>query len=53
MSIQDDITIELARLERQAYDAIRAKMARGQLGEAWTDLVVVREPVEGDEPRAS
>jgi len=44
---QDDITIELARVTREAYAAIHAKMAAQQLGEAFCDLPV--ETVEEDD----
>lgn len=35
----DDITIEIARLERRAVERVRLKMAAQQLGEAWVDLI--------------
>ncbi len=50
---QDDITLELARIEREAYRRIQAKIAAQQLGEAWIGLVDDREPHEGTERRAS
>lgn len=39
MNVYEDIALELARIERQALAAIRAKMAAQQFGEAWVDLV--------------
>jgi len=35
----DDITLELARLQRAAYDNSRRRTAAQQLGEAWVDLI--------------
>jgi len=34
----DDIIIELARIEREALEAVRRKIAARQLGEAWEGL---------------
>ena len=36
----DDIIIEVARIEREARERVRAKLAERQLGEAWVDLPV-------------
>ncbi len=36
----DDIALEIARTEREAFDAVRRKIASQQLGEAWVDLFV-------------
>lgn len=34
----EEITLEMARMERQMLAAVRAKVASQQLGEAWVDL---------------
>lgn len=34
----EDIILELARIEREAYARVRAKIAAQQLGEAWIGL---------------
>jgi hypothetical protein len=34
----EDIILELARLEREALENIRCKMASRQLGEAWKGI---------------
>jgi len=34
----EEITLEMARMERQATAAVRAKIAARQLGEAWVGL---------------
>jgi hypothetical protein len=34
----DDIQIELARIEREAFEAVCRKVAARQLGEAWKGL---------------
>lgn len=39
--LQDEITLELARLERAAFENVRKRISRQQLGEAWTDIVEV------------
>lgn len=39
----DEITLELARLQRAALANIRHKIASQQLGEAWVGLEQVRE----------
>lgn len=36
--IWDEIALELARIEREAFDAVRRRIAARQLGEAWIDL---------------
>jgi hypothetical protein len=36
--IAEEITLELARLERRAYERVRSKIAAQCLGEAWIDL---------------
>jgi hypothetical protein len=38
MYTYDDIILELARIEREAREAIRRKLAARQLGEAWKGL---------------
>lgn len=53
MFIHEDIVLELARLEREALERVRRRMAEGQLGEAWIDLVDERRPLEGDGRRAA
>jgi hypothetical protein len=37
--IQDEITLELARLQRAAFDRVRKRNAEQQLGEAWVGLL--------------
>ena len=34
----DDIVIEVARIEREARERVRAKLAKLQLGEAWVGI---------------
>lgn len=41
--LHDDITLELARLQREALANIRRKIASQQLGEAWVGLEQARE----------
>jgi len=36
--IHDEITLELARLQRAAFERVRQRMAAQQLGEAWVGL---------------
>jgi hypothetical protein len=36
--VSDEITLELARLEREAIEKVRKRMRALQLGEAWRDL---------------
>jgi hypothetical protein len=36
--LHDEITLELARLQRAAHDRVRRRTAEQQLGEAWKDL---------------
>ncbi len=36
--MHEDIIIELAQLERRAFERVRHKIASQQLGEAWIDL---------------
>lgn len=38
IDIHDEITLELARLQRAAFDNVRKRNASLQLGEAWVDL---------------
>jgi hypothetical protein len=38
MLSQDEIVLELARLQRAAYENVRKRMSEQQLGEAWKDL---------------
>lgn len=40
MDLHDEITLELARLQREAYDRVRNRNASQQLGEAWIGLAV-------------
>lgn len=42
--VYEDILIEMSRLEREAMERIRVKMASEQLGEAW--VVTDRREVE-------
>lgn len=42
--MNDDIILELAYIERKAREAVAAKLAAKQLGEAWKDLPVVAAP---------
>lgn len=42
-TLHDDITLELARLQREALARVRRKIAAQQLGEAWVGLEQVRE----------
>jgi hypothetical protein len=37
--ITDEITLELARLQRAAFENARKRAGSQQLGEAWTDIV--------------
>ena len=39
--IYDEIILELARLQRAAYDNARKRAGAQQLGEAWTDIIEV------------
>lgn len=48
MCIQEDIALELSRLEREALDRARRRNADLQFGEAWIGLVD-RELPEGPE----
>lgn len=36
--IADEITLELARLQRAALERVRRRMSEQQLGEAWVDI---------------
>jgi hypothetical protein len=45
----DDIVIEVARIEREARERVRAKLAAQQLGEAWRDLPVSKEDSREDD----
>jgi hypothetical protein len=38
LDIHDEIILELARLQRAAFDAVRKRCAEQQLGEAWVDF---------------
>lgn len=40
MSLHDEITLELARLQRAALERVRKRTAEQQLGEAWKDLEI-------------
>lgn len=39
----EDIAIEIARIEREARERVREKLAARQLGEAWVGLPVGKE----------
>lgn len=39
MLLDDEITLELALLQREALARIRRRNAEKQLGEAWIDLI--------------
>jgi hypothetical protein len=39
----EDIVIEVARIEREARERVRAKLATLQLGEAWVGISQARE----------
>lgn len=39
----EDVIIEVARIEREARERVREKLAARQLGEAWVDLPVKSE----------
>lgn len=41
----DEIALELARVEREAFDAVRHRIAARQLGEAWVGLFAKPETV--------
>lgn len=43
----EEITLEMARIEREARRAVLAKIASRQLGEAWIGLPDVVEDVDG------
>lgn len=34
----EDVALEIARVEREAFARVRSKIAAQQLGEAWVDL---------------
>ncbi len=38
LDIHDEITLELARLQRVAFENVRKRIAAQQLGEAWVGL---------------
>lgn len=38
MNVWDEIALEVARTEREAFDAVRRKIAARQLGEAFVNL---------------
>jgi hypothetical protein len=38
-TLEEEITLELARLQRAAYENVRKRTAAQQLGEAWVDLI--------------
>ena len=44
--VHDEITLELARLERAALERVRKRNAEQQLGEAWAGLVAGEAGVE-------
>ena len=46
----DEITLEMAIIERLALDAVRRKIASQQLGEAWVGLL--HDPANDSEPVA-
>jgi hypothetical protein len=45
----EDVIIEMARIEREAREAVRRKIAARQLGEAWIGL---NETGEAETPQA-
>ena len=47
----EDITIEMARIERECYARVRAKIASRQLGEAWVGLDDRRSEDRGQDRR--
>lgn len=49
----EEIVLELAHIEREAYARIAAKMRAQQLGEAWIGLVDDRGTIEGGEVLAA
>lgn len=49
----EDVVLELARIEREAYRAAEEKIRSRQLGEAWIGLVAESEHIEGDERLAA
>jgi hypothetical protein len=46
ISTLDEITLELSRLERRAFENVRKRNAEQQLGEAWVDLLGPEHAVE-------
>jgi hypothetical protein len=46
--IADEITLELARLQRAAFENVRKRTSEQQLGEAWIDLEA---PLIDERPR--
>jgi len=38
LDLEDEIALELARLQRAAFERARKRAAEQQLGEAWIDL---------------
>lgn len=47
----EDVVIEVARIEREARERVREKLAARQLGEAWVDLPVKPEERNDAYPR--
>lgn len=47
----EDVIIEVARIEREARERVREKLAARQLGEAWVDLPVEEEERNDARPR--
>jgi hypothetical protein len=45
LSVHDEITLELSRLQRAAFENVRKRAASQQLGECWVDLI----PADVDE----
>lgn len=53
MTTYEDVILELARIEREAYKAAEEKIRSQQLGLAWIDLVDESEQIEGCEKLAA
>ena len=48
--IHDEITLELARLQRAAHERVRRRNAEQQLGLAWVDILTESSNYLGIEP---
>lgn len=49
MDIQDEITLELCRLQRAAIERVRRRNAEHQLGEAWQGIDIDAQRVDADD----